>query len=186
MGGGLEASLAATLAAGGSRVVLVDADLRAGQLHERFGLTRGNGLTSVLLGDTPLVDALRPVEVPAGALQILTTGPLPPNPADVLASESLAIVLSELGKAADFVVVSAPPLLPYNDALTVARHADGVILVATARRTRRRHLQTGAVKLRRVGAPALGIVLDRGTRNMDAYESAIERPATPLGAPGAR
>jgi capsular exopolysaccharide synthesis family protein len=169
------ANLAVTLAAAGSRVVVVDCDLRGGQLHERFGLTRGNGLTSVLLGDTPLADALRPVEVPGGALRVLATGPLPPNPADLVASESLTAVLAKLAEGADFVVMSSPPLLPYNDALALSRHADGVIMVATARRTRRRQLADGAAKLRRVGAPAVGVVLDRGTRGADAYETSVGR-----------
>lgn len=169
------ANLAVTLAGSGARVVLVDADLRGGQLHDRFGLTRGVGLTSVLVGDTPLADALRPVEVPGGALRVLATGPLPPNPADLVASESLAGVLTKLAVGADFVVVSAPPLLPYNDALTLARHADGVIMVVTARRTRRRYVADGAAKLRRVGAPAVGVVLDGGSRGADAYEASVGR-----------
>jgi polysaccharide biosynthesis transport protein len=169
------ANLAVTLAAAGSRVVVVDCDLRGGQLHERFGLTRGNGLTSVLLGETPLADALRPVEVPGGALRVLATGPLPPNPADLVASDSLSGVLAKLAEGADFVVVSSPPLLPYNDALALSRHADGVIMVATARRTRRRELADGAAKLRRVKAPAVGVVLDRGTRGADAYETSVGR-----------
>ena len=73
-------------------------------------------------------------------------------------------MLAQLAEGADYVVVSSPPLLPYNDTLRVlARHTDGVIMVATARRTRRRQLADGAAKLRRVGAPALGVVLDRGS-----------------------
>jgi capsular exopolysaccharide synthesis family protein len=169
------ANLAVTLAAAGSRVVLVDGDLRGGQLHDRFGLTRGNGLTSVLLGDTKLAEALRPVEVPGGGLRVLTTGPLPPNPADLVASEGLATVLAQLADGADFVVVSAPPLLPFNDALALARQADGVIMVATARRTRRHHLADGAAKLRRVGARGVGVILDRGSRGADAYEASVGR-----------
>jgi capsular exopolysaccharide synthesis family protein len=167
------ANLAVTLAAAGARVVLVDADLRDGQLHERFGLTRGNGLTSVLLGDTPLADALRPVEVPGGALRVLATGPLPPNPADLLASDPLAQVFAKLADGADFVVVSAPPLLPYNDALTLSQHADGVIVVATARRTRRRQLADGVSKLGRVDAHAVGVLLDRAGRGTDSYEPTV-------------
>jgi succinoglycan biosynthesis transport protein ExoP len=129
----------------------------------------------VLLGDTPLAEALRPVEVPGGALRVLATGPLPPNPADLVASESLATVLAQLADGADFVVVSSPPLLPYNDALSLARNSDGVIMVATARRTRRRQLADGAAKLQRVDAPSVGVVLDRGSRGADAYESSIGR-----------
>jgi capsular exopolysaccharide synthesis family protein len=169
------ANLAVTLAGGGARVVLVDADLRAGQLHDRFGLTRGDGLTAVLNGDTPLADALRPVEVPGGALRVLTTGKLPANPADLLSSESLSTVLAQLADGADYLVVSSPALLPYNDALSIARHADGVIMVATARSTRRRNLADGAGKLRRVGAPAVGVVLDGTGRGADAYESSLGR-----------
>ncbi|HEY5011841.1 MAG TPA: polysaccharide biosynthesis tyrosine autokinase [Acidimicrobiia bacterium] len=167
------ANLAVTLASAGARVVLVDVDLRGGQLHDRFGLTRGNGLTSVLLGDSTLAEVLRPVEVAGGALRVLSTGPLPPNPADLVASDSLAAVLSQLADGADFVVISAPPLLPFNDALALARHADGVIMVATARRTRRRQLADGSAKLRRIGAPTIGVILDGGTRGADTYESSI-------------
>jgi Mrp family chromosome partitioning ATPase len=118
---------------------------------------------------------LRPVEVPGGALRVLATGPLPPNPADLVASESLTGVLAQLAEGADFVVISSPPLLPFNDALALSRHADGVIMVATARRTRRRELADGAAKLRRVSAPAVGVVLDRGTRGADAYEASVGR-----------
>ncbi|MDQ1533739.1 MAG: tyrosine-protein kinase [Actinomycetota bacterium] len=169
------ANLAVTLAASGARVVLVDADLRGGKLHERFGLTRGAGLTAVLLDETPLTEALRPVEVPAGALRVLTTGALPPNPADLVASEPLAAVLAQLAEGADYVVVSSPPLLPFNDTLSLARHSDGVILVATAKSSRRRQLADGAAKLQRVGAPAVGVVLDRGSRGADAYEATVGR-----------
>jgi capsular exopolysaccharide synthesis family protein len=169
------ANLAVTLAAAGSRVVLVDANLRDGKIHERFGLNRGNGLTAVLLGDSPLTEALRPIEVPGGALRVLASGPLPPNPADLVASESLAKVLAQLADGADYVIVSSPPLLPFNDALSLSRHADGVIMVATARRTRRRQLADGAAKLQRVGAPAVGVVLDRGSKGADAYEASIGR-----------
>jgi Mrp family chromosome partitioning ATPase len=84
-------------------------------------------------------------------------------------------VLGQLADGADFVVVSSSPLLPYNDALALARHADGVVIVATARRTRKRHLADGAAKLRRVGAPAIGVILDRGAAHgADEYEESLE------------
>ena len=146
------ATLATTLAATGTRVVLVDADLRSGQIHERFGLPRGDGLATVLLGDMALADALRAVEVPGGALRLLTAGPKPSNPADLVASEALGTLFAELAAAADYVVVSSPPLLPHSDALTLARHADAVVMVATVRRARRREREAGHAKLAQIGA----------------------------------
>jgi Mrp family chromosome partitioning ATPase len=85
----------------------------------------------------------------------------------------MAQALTKLAEGADFVVVSASPLLPYNDALTLSQNADGVIVVATARRTRRRQLADGVSKLRRVDAHAVGVLLDRAGRGTDSYEPTV-------------
>jgi capsular exopolysaccharide synthesis family protein len=154
------ANLAVSLAASGTRVGLVDVDMRAGHLHERFERANSPGLTTVLLGDSELDAAIRRIDVPAGELLFLPGGGRPPNPADLVALEALDTLFDEIAKDVDVLLLSAPAVLPYSDAVTLAAHADGIVLVATARRTRRRELAAAAARLRRVGAPAIGVVLD--------------------------
>lgn len=155
------ANLAVTLARAGRKVVCVDCDLRRPRLNEFFGHGNEVGFTSVLLGDEPLSSALQPVSVgTGGSLQILSSGPLPPNPAELLGTTRVAELLSTLSADADFVLVDAPPLLPITDAVVLSSRVDGVLLVATSRVTSARHLARAADLLHRADAPTLGLVFN--------------------------
>src|SRR5690606_20897519 len=129
----IAANLAATLAATGEDVVLVDADLRRPMIAETFGLVGSVGLTDVLAGRAQITDVLQPVG-DAGHLFVLAAGSIPPNPSEILGSRAMQALLKELSQHA-VVLVDTPPLLPVTDAALLAAQADGAMIVTTAGRS---------------------------------------------------
>jgi capsular exopolysaccharide synthesis family protein len=150
----------------GERVVLVSADLRRPRIGEFFGLDEQVGLTSVLLGQRTLEDALLPVPG-FGRLTLLPAGPIPPNPAELLNSAYAQEIFARLRHQFDLVLFDSPPLLPVTDPAILARYADATLLVAAAGQTRRADLHRTAEKLNQVSATILGIVLNKVTRQTE-------------------
>jgi len=161
------ANLAVILAGAGQRVVVVDCDLRRPRIHHFFGLDHDIGLTSVLVGDTKLTDALQPVSSVKG-LHLLASGPIPPNPSELLASSRMGDLLQTLGTHCDMVLIDCPPMLPVTDASVLAPRVDGTLLVATAGATEQRTLRRAVELLGQVNAPLLGIVFN-GVSDEGAY-----------------
>ena len=156
------ANLAAVFAQAGRRVLLVDADLRRPGSHLMFGLPNEQGLTSMLLSDEVTPDAvIRTTE--QDGLRLLTTGPLPPNPAELLASQRMRVVLERLSGEADLIIFDSPPLEAVTDAAILSSYCDGTLLVIDARRSRRRVVRRGREALARAGARVLGAVLNRAS-----------------------
>jgi capsular exopolysaccharide synthesis family protein len=181
------ANLAIALALSGERTVAVDADLRRGGLSRAFGLDRSVGLTSVVMGKTSLEDALQEW---APNLKVLATGPLPPNPSEILGSQLTNELLRRLEHMADIVVIDTTPVLPVADALALGTQVDGVLLVLRHSRTPRNAAVAARRRLESIGARALGYVLngapDSATRGyyLDyTYRAAPDSPVA--GAPGA-
>ncbi len=160
------ANLAVTLALSGRRVTVVDCDLRRPRVHEFFGVTNEIGFTSVLLGDQPLSRALQRVVLPDGAIiQMLASGPLPPNPAELLGTARVAELIAALKADSDYVLIDAPPVLPVTDAVVLASRVDAVVLVATAKVTGRRHLNQALSSFRAADSPLIGIVVNGAQSN---------------------
>jgi polysaccharide biosynthesis transport protein len=157
------ANLALAIAQTGEPVVLVDADLRRPSVADLLGLSSGIGLTSVLIGRSQLWDALQPwgSDLP---LQILTSGPVPPNPSELIGSARMAEVIAALTTAGLTVVIDSPPLLPVTDAAVLARATDGALLVVRAGSTHVDQLASAGAALRQAGAGVLGVVLNRVPR----------------------
>lgn len=153
------ANLAVALAAAGQRVIAVDCDLRKPRLHAFFGLDNEVGFTTVLVGDTPLSQALQPVPGQDGLLVLASGGP-PPNPSELLAGARSAQVLETLAAQADLVLIDCPPVLPVTDATILAGRVDATLVVVTATETHRRRLQQALDTLAQVGAPLSGLVLN--------------------------
>jgi capsular exopolysaccharide synthesis family protein len=150
------ANLAVALAEGGRHVIAVDADLRRPGLHHLFGVSSGEGLSSVLLGDArelPLVETVVP------GVRLLASGPLPANPLDLLASHRLEQVLGLAAAQADYVLVDTAPAGVLADAAVVAPRLDGVLLVVSQGRTKRDLAVRAREQLERVRANVLGVVL---------------------------
>ena len=152
------ANLAVSLAQGDKRTILVDADVRRPALHTLFGLDNDKGLTSLFI-DTkgPIEPALQTVHVPN--LQVLTSGPLPPNPAELLGSQRMLDVIEALKSRADIVLFDAPPVIAVTDAVVLSARVDGVLLVVGAGQTRRDHAQRAKEMLEKVKAHVLGVAL---------------------------
>ena len=152
-------NLAITLAQRGDRVVLIDSDLRRPRVHRAFQLTNQSGLSSYLAGAAGLDQIVKPVaRVPN--LFVITAGPTPPNPAELLSSEPVTTLFDELRRQFDFVVLDSPPAITVADAMILAAHADGVILVAHGGVTTRDSLRHARKLLAAANARMLGVVLN--------------------------
>jgi succinoglycan biosynthesis transport protein ExoP len=161
------ANLAVTMAEAGQNVVLVSCDLRRPRIHEFFGLANNFGFTSVLVGDISLQDALVSVRK-FGSLTVLPSGPVPPNPSELLGSAKARGVFAALAKAADIVIIDSPPVLPVTDAAVLAAYVDAVVIVAAARTTTRMDISRSIEVLNGVEAPVAGVVLNRASE-ADCY-----------------
>jgi non-specific protein-tyrosine kinase len=154
------ANIAVVFAQAGRRVLLVDADLRKPSVHTIFGLPNGQGLTTMLRGETMTPEVVSHATEQAN-LRILTTGPLPPNPAELLGSHRMQSVLGLLKESADLVVFDSPPLQAVTDAAVLSSFSDGALLVVDAGHSRRRAVRQAYQALERAGANVLGVVLNR-------------------------
>lgn len=160
-------NLAASLAAAGERVVLIDADLRRPVIAGGFGLPEGAGLTDVLAHRADVEDVLQEIpEVPG--LFVLGAGSIPPNPSELLGSKSMARVIEGLRSRA-LVVIDAPPLLPVTDAAVLSTVSDGAFIVITEGRTMEPHLRHAVESVRGVGGKVLGVVMNRASRTSSGY-----------------
>ncbi len=154
------ANLAAALAQAGRRVVLVDTDLHRPRLHRIFKLRNNAGITSALLEEHPALDALLQ-ETQVQNLRVLTSGPLPPNPAELLGSTRMKELLAELTALADIVVLDSPPATALSDAAILSTQCDGVLLVLDSGKTRREVAKRALEALKRVNARVVGALLNR-------------------------
>jgi non-specific protein-tyrosine kinase len=152
------ANLAVVSAQAGRRVVVVDCDLRRPAQHELFGLANDAGVTTALAG-AGAVEAVAPQETGVDGLRVLTSGPVPPNPAELLSSVRMQALVERLAGEADTVLFDAPPVVAVTDAAVLAPRLDGVLLVLAAGRSRRDHAARARELLDKVGAQVLGVVL---------------------------
>jgi polysaccharide biosynthesis transport protein len=152
-------NLAITLAQRGDRVVLIDTDLRRPRIHRSFQLTNDRGLSTFLTSQAAPEELARPVrQVPN--LFVITSGPTPPNPAELLSSEPLEALFAELRRHFDFIVLDSPPAISVADSMILAAHADGVMLVVHGGVTTRETLKHTTKLMNSVNARILGIVLN--------------------------
>ncbi|MGB8648015.1 MAG: polysaccharide biosynthesis tyrosine autokinase [Anaerolineae bacterium] len=153
------ANLAVVMAQAGLRTVLVDGDMRKPSQHRLFKMTNDVGLTNGLISQTALETFVRPTKV--DNLRIVTTGPLPPNPSEVLGSERFHKLKAQLEAEADIVIFDSPPSLILTDAALLSRLTDGVVLVVDAGHTRREQAVRALETIEKVGGHILGIVINR-------------------------
>lgn len=156
------ANLAVTMAQGGRSTILVDSDLRRPVLHTLFDLNQEPGLTDLVL-DENADPALQQTQVKG--LHLLASGPIPPNPADMLGSKRIDHVISILAKMADFVLFDAPPAVAVTDASVLGAKVDGVLLVISAGKTRRDHAQRAREMLERANVRIIGAALTNAPKD---------------------
>ena len=164
------ANLAIAMALDGKKVILVDCDLRRPTVHEKFGIRGTPGLTNVLVGAMDLDLALQDTEVEN--LKLLASGPIPPNPAELLNSRAFEVVQEQLKDRSDVVILDSPPCLSVADAQVLAANVDGLIYVVQLGSTRKSALKHGNELLKQAHARILGVVYNKvqvGGRNNDYY-----------------
>lgn len=127
------ANLAIVLAQQGKKVVLIDTDLRKPSIHYTFHLSNLEGLTSALTRQLSLNEAISTTYIPN--LKILTSGPIPPNPSELLSSKAMESAMEILEGTFDYVIYDTPPVLAVTDAQIIANRCDGVILVVASGKT---------------------------------------------------
>jgi len=162
--------LAQVAAQAGQTVILIDADLRRPSQHTLFQLPNKGGLTSLLTNEAvPAENMLVPTSIPG--LKLLPSGPLPPNPSELLASHRMRERLTELRRLADLLIVDSSPVLPVSDPAVLASWVDGTLLVVNVRRTRGQQAAHAVATLTTAGARVLGAVLNRAARGPHTYYS---------------
>ncbi len=171
------ANLAVVLAQAENRVLLIDADLRRPVIHRIFALQNRYGLTDLLKSarfedpDGRLDESINQLvqKTPIDGLLVLTSGPIPPNPSELLSSQKNKQLLEALTKRFNYVIIDCPPLLVVTDAMVLGNQVDGVIVVIDADNTPKNQLKQCVDGLREANANLLGVVVNRLSTKMDGY-----------------
>jgi non-specific protein-tyrosine kinase len=161
------ANLAVTFAQSGNKTILVDSDLRRPMQHEIWGTKNDRGLTTMILEDAALSSPPL-VATEVENLSLLTSGPLPPIPADVLSSQRMSDVIGVLKARAHYILFDSPPVLAATDATLLGAKLDGVLLVVRAGHTRRDQAARARQALERVNVRVLGAVMTNSPRESTA------------------
>ncbi|MGK7294860.1 MAG: GumC family protein, partial [Candidatus Wenzhouxiangella sp. M2_3B_020] len=154
-------NLATVMAQNGSRVLLIDADLRKPRLHRDFGKPQSPGLTNRIAttsGEQSDSATILPTDVEG--LFVMPSGNSAPNPAELLSSERMSKIIAMSGRAFDHVVIDTAPILGLADSMVLSRQVDGVIVVTSAGKTAKESIKTSMKRLQQVRAPVLGMVLN--------------------------
>jgi len=161
-------NLSAVLARAGKRVILIDADLRKPTQHRIFGVFNNVGVTTALVRKlSSMEEILQQTHVPL--LQVIASGPLPPNPAELISSQRMRELLADVSELCDLVVVDSPPVTVVSDSAMLATQTDGVLVVMNAPTLRRDLARNTVAALRQVKAPILGIALNRASSERLGY-----------------
>jgi capsular exopolysaccharide synthesis family protein len=178
------ANLAVAAARSGSRVMLIGADMRKPTIHRLFGISAGRGLSDILSGEVSFADAIRDVGVTN--LRVVTSGDIPPNPTELLASGRMQAFIAQASELADLVIYDGPPLLGVADALELAPRMDASLLVVDVGNARRSAVKASAERLAGINAHLAGLTMNRIDVDDSyygyyyaAYESTVEEPVPP-------
>lgn len=156
------ANLAVTMAQSGKRTILIDCDLRRPTQHELFGLPAEPGLTTYMLGEAADVP-LQATSVPN--LWLLSSGPTPPNPADLLGAAKVDEMIAALLQKADILLFDAPPVVAVTDAAILGAKVDGVLLVIQAGKTRRDQSERAKELLEQARVRVVGVALTNAPKD---------------------
>lgn len=155
------ANLGIAFSQAGSRVILLDCDLRKPSLHELFGLDNHQGITAWVVDGS--ADSIPIYDTGMPNLSLMPSGPPPPNPSELLGSRRMSELLKALCDRADYLLIDTPPVLAVTDAAVLASRVDGVLLLVRAGKTKREMARRAKVILERVNANLLGVILSNAT-----------------------
>ncbi len=161
------ANTAITLANSGKRVIILDCDLRKPVQHEIFD-KKNQGLTNILVGDMPISQSIQETDI--DNLRVITSGPIPPNPSELLSSTAMEEILNYLKHEVDYLIIDTPPTVAVTDACILAAKADGVVLVLDINTIKPEMAKKSKGLLLKANARILGVVLNRiELEEEDAY-----------------
>ena len=161
-------NLAACLAQQGKKVIIIDADMRKPTQHKLTELNNTEGLSTFLLKKSGL-DSINELTIDGVNLDVLPSGPIPPNPSERLASSVMKQSLNEFEEFYDYVIIDTPPLLAATDAQILASIADATLLVVDIKKSKRRQVIEAKRRLDHVGAKLLGVVMNKVDLYKDTY-----------------
>ena len=153
-------NLVASLAQQGKRVLLIDADMRKPTQHKIIEVMNTEGLSKFLLRETG-AEAIQHLNILDVKFDVLTSGPVPPNPSEMLASMAMEQSIKAFVEYYDYVIIDTPPLLAATDAQVLARIADATLLVVDPKKSKRRQIVEAKKRLDNVGARLLGTVMNK-------------------------
>jgi len=160
-------NMAIAMAQSGLKTIVIDSDMRRPRIHKAFGGRNKKGISSILTGDMPLAEAVLETEVEN--LEVLTCGPIPPNPSELLHTTRFQRLLDELDERYDRVIFDSPPLGAVSDGLVLSHSVDAVLLILKFGQTRRETLRRAIEQLVTVGAPFMGCVLNDINASVGGY-----------------
>ncbi|MBN2106757.1 MAG: polysaccharide biosynthesis tyrosine autokinase [Deltaproteobacteria bacterium] len=152
------ANLAIVMAQYGYKVVLIDSDFHRPRVRKLFSIPQEEGLSNLLVGNKEIKDAL--FETYVKNLYIIPSGPIPPNPSEILGSKRMQILVSQLKLRFNKIIIDSSPIVPLSDSLVMAKSVDGVVLVVKAGKTPRKVVRAAVEKFEGINAPILGAVLN--------------------------
>ena len=152
------ANVAITMAQAGSKIIILDCDMRRPEIHKLFGATRDRGMSNILVGIDNIGEIIQSTKIPN--LDLITSGPIPPNPSEMVGSKRMESLLVALRKRYDHILIDSPPVTAVTDALVLSKSADGVIMVIRTGDTARQIVKNGMDQLNNVGAHIIGAVLN--------------------------
>jgi len=161
------ANLAVSLAQSGKKVLLVDCDLRKPTIHKKFGISNASGLTSLLLKESTLEEAIYKVDIPN--LGLIPSGPVPPNPSEILGSKKMGKILEDFKSYFDVILLDSPPVLVVSDLHVLASTLDGILLVATYGVTEKNAILRAKESIIKVGGKVLGVVENKIPQDAKGY-----------------
>jgi exopolysaccharide transport family protein len=163
-------NLAITMAQAGSRVVIVDCDMRKPKVHKMFGIGRDKGMSSVLVSNEleSMIDEVI-THSPIPNLDVIPCGPIPPNPSEIIGSQKMSRIMEKLQEKYDRIIVDSPPITAVTDSTVLAKFVDGVMLVVHAGVTPRQVVKTGLEQIQGVDANVLGAVLNDVDTGKESY-----------------
>lgn len=161
------ANLAIVLSQKGKKVLLVDVDLRKPTVHYAFSTSNLDGITSVLTKDSSLGMAITNTTIPN--LDILTSGPIPPNPSELLDSQAMDGIMRDLKEDYEYVIYDSPPILAVTDSQTIASKCDGVVMVIASGKTQKDRAIKAKDLLEKAGSKMLGVVINRVEEKKNEY-----------------
>ncbi|MDF1617521.1 CpsD/CapB family tyrosine-protein kinase [Petrocella sp. FN5] len=161
-------NIATSFALDGKKTLLIECDLRRARVHSVFGINQSPGITNMLSEKTTLEDAVHQIkEVPL--LDVLTAGPLPPSPAELLGSKALEEIVLEARSKYDMILIDAPPVLSVTDAVVLNRMVDGVVLVIAANETKKSTVHKAIAAFKKIDANMLGILISKVDMKRNDY-----------------